>query len=206
MTQPIQEPGPTTRTDAKLTWGTNQLFRRPAPPQEEGGCACTIDWQIGWQTARRTQASSAETTIASWDEVEGGGNSISFDADKKPEILETGVYLIEIAGDWSDSVDPLDSVRGYWALGFTNPPDTFFWQTIGGLAGSGGPYRMFDWSSYVGQSGAGQFGSNVQLFVTEISAPATIEVKIREFVAAGSAEIERYQFGYSIIRVGTPSP
>lgn len=31
MSVPIQEPGPTTRTDAKLTWGMNQLFRRPAP-------------------------------------------------------------------------------------------------------------------------------------------------------------------------------
>lgn len=31
MTQPIQEPGSTTRTDAKLTWGSNQLFRRPPP-------------------------------------------------------------------------------------------------------------------------------------------------------------------------------
>lgn len=31
VTQPIQEPGPSTRTDAKLTWGSNQLFRRPDP-------------------------------------------------------------------------------------------------------------------------------------------------------------------------------
>lgn len=30
MTQPIQEPGPSTRTDARLTWGSNQLFRRPS--------------------------------------------------------------------------------------------------------------------------------------------------------------------------------
>lgn len=31
MTQPIQEPGSTTRTDAKQVWATNQLYRRPSP-------------------------------------------------------------------------------------------------------------------------------------------------------------------------------
>lgn len=35
MTQPIQEPGPSTRTDARATWATNQLFRRPPPNQGE---------------------------------------------------------------------------------------------------------------------------------------------------------------------------
>lgn len=43
MTQPIQEPGSSTRTDAKLTWGTNQLFRRPAPESGEPNSFAWID-------------------------------------------------------------------------------------------------------------------------------------------------------------------
>lgn len=44
MTQPIQEPGPSTRTDSKLTWGTNQLFRRPAPISTQGLPYCWMRW------------------------------------------------------------------------------------------------------------------------------------------------------------------
>lgn len=44
MTQPIQEPGPSTRTDARATWATNQLFRRPAPISTEGLPYCWMRW------------------------------------------------------------------------------------------------------------------------------------------------------------------
>lgn len=89
MTQPIQEPT-TPRAVSRLTWGENQLFRRPGP---QVGIATTSAYFDGF----RSNGTGFNVANDSWEQVTTGvdlANSRWFDE-----------FNYDPAGDWSADFD-----------------------------------------------------------------------------------------------------
>lgn len=93
MTQPIQEPGTSTRTDAKSTWATNQLFRRPAPVSG-GECDRAYMQAVDFQTI----ANNTTTVLTDYD-PDLSVTGVDIATDETPgefSVTATGIYLAQL--------------------------------------------------------------------------------------------------------------
>lgn len=127
MTRPIFEPS-TSRTEAKLGFGSNQLFRRPAP---HAGTTPTAlrgvrDYGTGLVVA---SASETPVTFTDWEnedstvfaETLSGGNL------QKVGFLQQGIYTVTITILWEIGFDGITEVcwlddsttTGNWPFGQT---------------------------------------------------------------------------------------
>lgn len=106
MTQPIQEPTGA-RTDSRLTWGQNQLFRRPAPPT--GGTPSVFranQWNNELTTPTSTDMepilfdfwSNPDSSIFS-EVLDGGGDLVGV------ELLVPGFIVATLILNWEVSFD-----------------------------------------------------------------------------------------------------
>lgn len=142
MTQPIQEPGPSTRTDAKAIWATNQLFRRPGPNSQEIPPYAFMIWDEGTSIAVDTPTnffggSPSLESIAPW--------SLGYDADgsEAPGVdIDEGIrvgpadmdhrtpmhVLIALTVSWAENWDDGDLYCAITMRGGTSA-DVQGWQT-----------------------------------------------------------------------------
>lgn len=122
MTQPIQEPT-LQRTDARLTWGQNQLFRRPAPGSgAQGENAYAAMWWPGGADIvddSKTPISEGNTGVC-W--AEGYINDAGLALTPQPfsfdfclgeiHFRSSGIYHAQFIANWADTFTPNPSVVG----------------------------------------------------------------------------------------------
>ena len=125
MTQPIQEPL-TQRSISKLTWDTNQLYRRPDPNRATGPIALRglRDYGTGLVVATATETpilfddwENEDATV--FGETLSGGNL------QKVSFLQQGIYTITLTIFWETEFDGVTEIAllddsttaGNWPFG-----------------------------------------------------------------------------------------